>query len=141
MNWKLWTWPAQIRDLKRALETVETLYDKECRERDALEDQLLAKSPALRLADPGWQQTLADLRARLAGTVENDAFYAGVLGLLGANARVELEPLCAAAVPDAEIHRLRGRVAAFMDARTELEKLWRAAQSPVNAGGTGQNRA
>jgi len=78
--------------------------------------------------DPQWDAKLLALKERLSTTLPDDALMTGLLGLIDANIRVELTPLTDAGLPDAEVHRLRGRIGMLRDLRNELDALWREAR-------------
>ena len=87
-----------------------------------------AVSTPLRVTDPDWPATLAALRVRLAATPKDDALLRGILALIEANVRTELDPLTAPGLDEAEVNRLRGRLGMCLDLKAEIEKLHREAQ-------------
>jgi len=94
----------------------------------------LAPRASILLTDPAWPDKLNALRDRLSNTQPGDALMDGLLGLLDAFVRAELDPLTTAGLDDAEVNRLRGRVGMLLDLKAELTKLWREELEKVTNG-------
>lgn len=86
-------------------------------------------APILALTDPHWAATLHAFREQLAVTQPTDPLWAGVLGLLDANLRVELNPVATPGLSSEEAHRFRGRIGMLLDLKAEMEKLHREARA------------
>jgi hypothetical protein len=83
----------------------------------------LKRPVTLRLEDPKWPEQLAALRERLAFTPPQDPLWAGVIGLIDANIRAEMEPALSAGLSTEEAHRFRGRLGMLLDLKRELLRL------------------
>ena len=82
----------------------------------------------LKLTDPEWPMKLQKLRDRLELLGDDDELMQGLIGLLDANVRVEMEPLTSPLADDAEVNRLRGRLGMLLDFKAELLKVWHEAR-------------
>ena len=91
----------------------------------ALPRPALPPKLAVQLTDPEWPDKLKRLQDRLANTPDEDPTMVGLIGLIDAFIRSELEPTVSSGLDDAEVHRLRGRLGMLIDFKAELLKLWR----------------
>ena len=83
----------------------------------------------IRLDSATWPAALKALRERLATTSPTDPLWRGVLELIEANIRTELEPLTAPGLDPDSISRQRGRVSMLVDLKAELERLYAEVQA------------
>lgn len=113
--------------IKVAIDTVKKRQEAEAE----AEKELLERAAA---RQPGFDRDR--FKARIMGLAEDDPLWPQLLGLVDACVESELGPLVISGLPDAEAHRLRGRVGMLMDFKADLEKVW-AETHPKAAGKEG----
>lgn len=109
MNWKFWTWPAQIRQLRSEVA--------------ALNSQLSTLNPPPRWSEP---YDVTALKARLALLPTDDKLFPLVLGYFDAcivgHAGIKVPPDMA--------NQLAGKLNALDELRTDFRALWLQAHQP-----------
>ena len=125
MNWKMWTWPGQIRtlevELKYQTASAEKWYER-ANEAAAASRELVEIKARQKVPLPPHELQL--LQNRVAGLAADDPLWPRLLALVKNNVERETDTLCAPAIGDGEAHRARGRVGMLLDLEAQLNQVW-----------------